>query len=190
MEIDKQNTDLKKLALIKAACNLIAIKGFEGLRIREIAANVGINAATLYYYYPTKEALIDDLVSYVFNQMRIFEEEAPGTPREQLHAHLTRLYRKMLDEPGIFAVFIEIQLRMERTDNHETFKSFTNAWHVKLEKLIQTGIKQGYWPNYLEADHAANTIIMLMQGAFLTVSSNPRRVENSIAQLERWLIGR
>ncbi|TMG42173.1 MAG: helix-turn-helix transcriptional regulator, partial [Chloroflexi bacterium] len=45
-------------ALVQAAFNQIAERGFEGLRTREVAAEVGVNIATLHYYFPTKEALI------------------------------------------------------------------------------------------------------------------------------------
>jgi len=37
-------------------------KGYEATTLREIAKLVGINAASLYYYYPSKEALYLDLL--------------------------------------------------------------------------------------------------------------------------------
>ena len=48
----------RQQALVLAAFNQIAERGFEGLRTREVAAGVGLNIATLHYYFPTKEALI------------------------------------------------------------------------------------------------------------------------------------
>ena len=46
-------------AIAAAARALIAERGFEGLRTRDIADRVGINIATLHYHVPTKEALIE-----------------------------------------------------------------------------------------------------------------------------------
>ena len=46
-------------AIAAAARALIAERGFEGLRTRDIAERVGINVATLHYHVPTKEALIE-----------------------------------------------------------------------------------------------------------------------------------
>src|SRR6266480_4421461 len=48
----------REQALVQAAFNQIAERGFEGLRTREVAAGVGLNIATLHYYFPTKEAPI------------------------------------------------------------------------------------------------------------------------------------
>ena len=44
--------------LVQAAFRGIAERGFEGLRTRDVAADAGVNIATLHYYFPTKEALI------------------------------------------------------------------------------------------------------------------------------------
>jgi AcrR family transcriptional regulator len=180
----------RKTDLIKAACEIIAEKGFEGLRIRDVASHVGINPASMYYYFPTKEALIEDVVEFVFSILGITSEEAPGTPKEQLHTHLTRLYRQMRDDPGVFTVFAEIQLRAGRSTSSQKFQEFENKWRNKLVTLLQTGIKQGYWPNYLDPEQVATTIILMMQGAGLQATTNPRRIESSIAQLERWITGR
>ncbi|HEX7557314.1 MAG TPA: TetR/AcrR family transcriptional regulator, partial [Leptolinea sp.] len=157
---------------------------------RHIARTVGINPATMYYYFPTKELLIESVVESAINRLGITAEELPGTPREQLHSHLFRIYHKMRDEPGLFAVFSEIQMRSGRTSTSQKFIEYENVWHAKLVKLLQTGIRQGYWPNYMEPEVVATTIITLMQGAGLQASTQPRRIENSINQLERWLISR
>ncbi|NLF50035.1 MAG: TetR/AcrR family transcriptional regulator [Leptolinea sp.] len=176
--------------LVKAACDLIAEKGFEGLRVRDVASLVQINPATVYHYFPTKEALIDAVVDYVFERLGILATESPGTPRDQFHAYLTRLYRQMRDEPGMFTVFAEIQLRAGRTAASQKYLDLETMWHKKLVALLQAGIRQGYWPNYLEPEQVATTILLTLNGAAMQASINPRSIGESIGQLERWLTGR
>ncbi|TMC63676.1 MAG: helix-turn-helix transcriptional regulator [Chloroflexota bacterium] len=55
---NRSHKEDREQALVEAAFNQIAERGFEGLRTREVAAGVGLNIATLHYYFPTKEALI------------------------------------------------------------------------------------------------------------------------------------
>ena len=52
----------RRRALVAAAYTRIANEGFEGLRTRDVAADVGVNIATLHYYFPTKEALIRGVI--------------------------------------------------------------------------------------------------------------------------------
>jgi AcrR family transcriptional regulator len=183
-------TDNRKQDLIQAAYSALAVHGFEGLRVREIAKEVGINPATMYYYFPNKEDLIISVEDYVFQKLAVNKDELPGTPKEQLHAHLARLSRQMRDEPELYTVLIEIRLRTFRSVADQTFLQFEAAWHAKLVKLLQTGIRQGYWPNYLEPETIATTIITLMLGACVQATTQPRKIEESIVQLERWLTSR
>lgn len=180
----------RHIELVVAACDIIARKGFEGLRMRDVAALVQINPATVYHYFSTKETLIDAVVDYVFDRLGLLSVDAPGTPRDQLHAYLTRLYRQMRDEPGLFTVFAEIQLRTARISNTGKYDELETTWRKKLEILLQTGIRQGHWPNYLDPEQVVTTIILILNGASMQAAVNPRRIENSIGQLERWLTGR
>ena len=55
--------------IVLAAYMLIAEKGMEGLRTRDVALKVGINSATLHYYFPTKEALVQGVVAHLMHEL-------------------------------------------------------------------------------------------------------------------------
>src|SRR5919201_2689861 len=77
----------RRRALVLAAFNQIAERGFEGLRTRAVATEAGVNIATLHYYFPTKEALIRGVVAYVMERFR--STLAPhGSPGDQVANHL------------------------------------------------------------------------------------------------------
>jgi len=48
--------------ILQASLALFAETGFHGTSIRAIAQRVGINSATLYAHYPSKEQVLADLV--------------------------------------------------------------------------------------------------------------------------------
>ena len=54
----RESGEDRRLAIARAARAIIVEKGLEGLRMRDIAARVGINIATLHYHVPSKEALV------------------------------------------------------------------------------------------------------------------------------------
>src|SRR5262245_14153381 len=80
----------RREALVAAAYQRIAREGFEGLRTRDVAADVGVNIATLHYYFPSKEALIRGVIGQA---MLLFRATLPaeGAPEERLRAHLRNL---------------------------------------------------------------------------------------------------
>src|SRR5437588_12519078 len=84
--------DERRRSLVLAAYDLIAEKGFEDLRTRDVAMRAGVNIATLHYYFTSKEELIDGVVDYLLD---LFSSQASGdlqldfsTPLEHLHAML------------------------------------------------------------------------------------------------------
>src|SRR5690606_14870322 len=76
--------DAERLAAIAAATRaLIAERGFEGLRTRDIAERLGINIATLHYHVPGKDRLIALVARSLCDE---FAAQAAGRPTEGLTA--------------------------------------------------------------------------------------------------------
>ncbi len=172
-----------------AAYGQIARQGFEGLRTRDVAAEVGVNIATLHYYFPTKEALIRGVVGHA---MRRFSSTlaAEGTPAAQLRHHLRGVRRLVSDEPELFAVMGELALRSARDPAIAAiFGDTTDAWHRRMRVLVSRGMEQGCLEPGLDADEAAALIVAALKGATMVpvASSPPERVDQAFRQLERWL---
>src|SRR5271155_1528905 len=55
----------RRKSLLQAAFDVIASSGFEGLRTRAVAERAGVNIATLHYYFPSKQALIEGLAQFL-----------------------------------------------------------------------------------------------------------------------------
>src|SRR5437667_12842488 len=92
----------REQALVQAAFNLIAERGFEGLRTREVAAEVGLNIATLHYYFPTKEALIRGVIAHAMERFR--STLAPhGSSGDPLRRHLRAVHALLRAEPQVGA---------------------------------------------------------------------------------------
>src|SRR5438093_10595215 len=87
----------RRRALVAAAYRRIASDGFEGLRTRDIAADVGVNIATLHYYFPTKEALIRGVIGHAMQRFRATLPE-DGTPADRLRAHLRALAQLLKED--------------------------------------------------------------------------------------------
>src|SRR2546423_1774485 len=100
-------------AAVAWAYDEIAKRGFEGLRTREVAGAVGVNIATLHYYFPSKEDLIRGVVGHAMSRFQS-TLSAGGTPAERLRAHFRGLRRLSRDEPELFAVMGELMLRSAR----------------------------------------------------------------------------
>jgi AcrR family transcriptional regulator len=177
----------RQQALVRAAFNQIAERGFEGLRTREVAAGVGLNIATLHYYYPTKEALIRGVVAHAMDRFR--STLAPhGSPADQLRNHLRAVRKLLRDEPEVGAVMGELALRSARDPSlarimGEAFQ----AWQRTLRGLLQRAARDGYLARELDTDDVAALIMATLTSLTLPSTASADRTDRAFRQLERWL---
>src|SRR5947207_7497046 len=88
----RKTAEPRRDELVLAAYRLLAERGFEGLRTRDIAGAVGLNIATLHYYFPTKEALVRGVVGYALGRFRA-TLSGEGGAIDLLRAHFDGLRR-------------------------------------------------------------------------------------------------
>jgi AcrR family transcriptional regulator len=179
----------RRRALVAAAFRRIATDGFEGLRTRDVAADVGVNIATLHYYYPTKEALIRGVIGYA---MQRFTATMPtqGSAGEQLRTHLRTLGRLMKEDRQLWAVMGELVLRAPRDPDLERIVRETDEfWHRTLRDLLKRAIDGGEIDPGLNPDDAAALMIVALKGVSLpsVAGFQPHRTDQIIRQLERLL---
>ena len=179
----------RRRALAAAAFRRIAEEGFEGLRTRDVAADVGVNIATLHYYFPTKEALIRGVIGQA---MAKFQATMPreGTAVEQLRGHLRALAALLRDDRQLWAVMGELVLRAPRdADLGDLFRQTDAYWHRTLRDLIARAIDEGTIAPGVDADDAATLTIVAIKGLSLpTVAGfQPELADRVFRQLERLL---
>jgi AcrR family transcriptional regulator len=179
----------RRRALVEAAYRRIASHGFEGLRTRDVAADVGVNIATLHYYFPTKEALIRGVIG---RAMQRFRETIPaeGSPEQRLRGHLRALAQLLKDDQQLWAVLGELVLRAPRdADLEQTFRQSDAYWHRTLRELITRCVLSGAARPTLDADETAALIIAAIRGLSLpTVGRfDPTRIDQVVSQIERML---
>jgi len=175
--------------LVLAAYRRIAEAGFEGLRTRDVAAEVGVNIATLHYYFPTKEALIRGVVGHAMGRFRTIL--TPGTrPGELLAAQFKGIRRLAKHEPELFVVMGELALRSGRDPAIAAiFKETIQAWHDILVTLVRHAQSDGFVDKKLDPETTASLVIATMSGLFMVpvAHSASDRVDKALRQLENFL---
>src|SRR2546430_5871076 len=174
-------------ALVQAAYDLLAERGFEGLRTRDIAARVGVNIATLHYYYPTKEKLIRGVVAYAMERFRTTLQPA-GSPGEQVRAHFAGIRRLARTEPKLFVVMGELAMRGRRDRAIAAIvRDLDRTWQKVLSALLRQAARGGAIASAAKADDLAALIVATLKGLFMlpTEGRDPKEVDRQLRALER-----
>ncbi len=103
-------------AILDAAFALIVERGFEGLRLRDVADAAGINSATLVYYFADKEELIAAVVRRIVERLRGLNEErgVVMTRPDGLATHIAAIRDDVVASPATYIALCEVAVRARR----------------------------------------------------------------------------
>jgi AcrR family transcriptional regulator len=177
----------RRQELVRAAFQLIAKNGFEGLRTRDVADLVGVNIATLHYYFPTKESLIRGVLDQAMIRFR--STLTPhGSPADQLRNHLRAVRKLLIEEPDLKAVMAELALRSARDRSIAAIMAeMYDSWHRAMRGLLRRAVKEGGLRPELDTDGVAALIVATLTASTLPTLSGAPRTDQALRQLERWL---
>jgi AcrR family transcriptional regulator len=186
-------SDGRRQAIIESSYRLLVEKGFAGFRVRDAAGRAGITAATLYYYFKTKESLVQAVDNYL--TQLIVERQLAGSssavsmsPREQLHAHLDGIRRLLQTDPSIFIALHELYVRSLRDPAvQEILERGDQGWHGYLASMLQEGVREGQFRQDLDPGSAAWVVLSFIKG--LSVTMPDPDMAAAIHELETWLQG-
>jgi AcrR family transcriptional regulator len=186
-------TDGRRAELVLATYELIAEKGLEELRTRDIAAKVGINISTLHYYFDTKEALVAAVVDHMTQLFRSLREPlADGaSPLQELrHLFATQRYRRRV-EPRLDVVVQEMMLRGRRDERvRARLEVMLLTWNGYVESLIERGVRAGDFARNVDPKLAAAIITSYLIGTNLQQGVRPTSFafEATSDALVSWLL--
>jgi AcrR family transcriptional regulator len=185
----------RKSELVEIAYRLIAQNGLEGFRIRQVAAEAGIDNGTLHYHFPSKEALILGVVDYLMEDLknnRAVWKDAEQTALDELRMEFEDIRLRLRRTPEQFIVLSDLAVRSWRDPVvAKIFRKLDDGWHTHLVALLERGIQQGLFRNNLNVALCARAMMVALRGIGYQSRLPPRKIDELLselaAQTERWI---
>lgn len=74
--IRKKQPEIVRLALLREALRILQINGMHGLTLEAVAKQAGVSKGGLLHHFPSKQALIESMVSHVFETIEVQMEKS------------------------------------------------------------------------------------------------------------------
>ncbi|MDQ6436948.1 TetR/AcrR family transcriptional regulator [Mesorhizobium sp. LHD-90] len=149
-------------AIREAAAALIARHGYEAVSMRQLAAEVGVQAAALYRYFPTKEDMLFTLMREHMEGLTASWEEArrpaAGGPTDELSAfvsnhiafHMARRHSTHVSN---------MELRSLSRERLTHILKLRTSYEKELRRILRDGAEDGTF----RIDDAALTAMAIIQ---------------------------
>jgi AcrR family transcriptional regulator len=180
----------RRKSLMQATFDIIAAEGYEGLRTRAVADRAGVNVATLHYYYPTKERLIEAFSLYlseIFIHTHAPAVPATGRPGlDRLRQEFADTVFYLTEHQDLMTVIGEFALRAKRDAIvKQNLDRMMFYWRRSLAETVQAGLKDGSFRPELDPDQVTMTLVALFNGLNVVGLEGVEPVRQAV---EQWLV--
>lgn len=153
----------RRSQIVKAATNLMATQGFQGMSIATLASEAGISVGTIYQYVESKEdilslVLVDILETYRAEVPRAIE--GIDDPIERLAAGF-RAYCKVVDEHQPGALLAYSESRTLKPEGRRQLMDLELETRGPLTEALETATEAGLLADGVDTDTVSYDLIML-----------------------------
>ena len=148
-QTENREPDTRQRILIEAS-RLLSLNGYRGTTTRDIAAAVGISQPSLFFHFPTKIAIVEELYRYdVMPALRGFENliAGQGSPAAKLFAMIAGEVDRVMDSPYDMRAYISFEALND--PDLEPFRDLLHQFDDLTSGLIRAGQESG---QFIEGD--------------------------------------
>ncbi|UTP38283.1 TetR/AcrR family transcriptional regulator [Phenylobacterium sp. LH3H17] len=140
---DEQH-ELKRNVLLREAALAFNKHGFHGTSLDDVAGKLGLTKATLYYYFPNKQALLracfDRAIEAAFKSLSA-AQRTDLDARSKLRLALRGYLEEMIDELSCCVVLTEESALLP--EDRDVIVGKRDQYENELRALVRTGIEDG-----------------------------------------------
>jgi AcrR family transcriptional regulator len=193
--VPRSKTFARRKALVGITYELIAAKGLEGLRTRDVAEAAATDTGTLHYHFPSKEHLIQAVVerlSQDFRANRLEKRNPPSNALKELRNEVFDVVSRVRESPQQLIVMLDFVVRSSRDKAiAEILGRTRQQWKDVLVGILNRGIQQGVFRQEVRAETAAGLLQAQLTGLAMAGLTTPLKVKDMaealLEQLHAWL---
>lgn len=139
------NTHRRAAEILEAAAQVFARLGYHGASTQDIADVLGVKQASLYYYFPSKEAALENVCTRGvedFYKAAQAIASGPGTAAEKL-AGLVRAHIAPILDRGDFVKVFLTQRQFLPNESRRRIGQWSRQIEETFENVIRAGMKAG-----------------------------------------------
>ncbi|WP_088285744.1 TetR/AcrR family transcriptional regulator [Kineosporia sp. A_224] len=180
----RRRADVRREEILRAAAVVVSRNGFARTRAADVAEELGVSTALVFYHFETKERLLSE--AFAFAAAADLDRlgravQARGTCTQRLRAVL-RLYAPAGEAPG-WTLDIDAWSEALRTPEiRAASQEVDRQWRAAIEQVVRDGVEAG---EFSCEDPAASALRIAAMLDGLAVATQVR-VSVRRAQAARW----
>jgi AcrR family transcriptional regulator len=158
----RPRSEVSRISILDTAYRYLRKKPIAEISILHIARKAGVSTATVYRWWPTKEALLLD--AFLYKTDNVLMLAAEKSPLERLRAYVLQIGRFFSGENGIVVARLLTALQ----DNSILHKEFVKRIYTPREKEFRAIVKEAIQKRQLPEGTKVSAFLDTIIGPLLT----------------------
>lgn len=163
----------RKATILAAAEELIAVHGFDVLRLRDVSKAAGVSIGLIQHYFTTRDELLGETMRAA-SMRRAAEWTELANRHEQAHDKLTALLEGSINDRHRCLVWLETCAAATRhSDLLPDLQRTQIAWRRALRDVIDQGVVNGEFSAAVPVADIVALLVSLIDGLMLAAATEP-----------------
>jgi AcrR family transcriptional regulator len=163
--------EARRTTIMESAERLVAIHGFDALRLRDVAQDAGVSIGLIQHYFRTR----DDLLLHTMREAsrrRVAEWAAAASATHDGAGRLTALLTGAISDPHRCMVWLETCAAASRhRELRADVLATQDAWRSVLRSTIAEGVDAGLLVPAIDLSDAVEVLVSLIDGIMLATAA-------------------
>lgn len=164
---DQPLGEQRRLEVMTVAEELVAVHGFDALRLRDVAKRAGVSIGLIQHYFGTRDELLLETMRHA-SARRAREWSELADAASQPSDRLAMLLNGAIGEPRRCAVWLETCAAAARhPELLPDVRRTQQAWRDTLRAAIEQGVAEAAFVPTISVDDAVELLMGLIDGLML-----------------------
>jgi TetR/AcrR family transcriptional regulator, cholesterol catabolism regulator len=182
----------RSAAILDAAAEIFAARGFHGASTQDIADVLGIKQASLYYYFPSKEVALEEVClrgAEGHLETAISIAAAPDTARDKIRRLIAAHLAPLIDRRPYVRTFLNERQYLP-TESRRRIGRLSRAYERLIEDVLKSGMRSGEFRHDLDCRLAALGLLGLINAVAAWYGKEPKAaLDRIVSEYARLYLG-
>jgi AcrR family transcriptional regulator len=182
----------RSAAILDAAAEVFAARGFHGASTQDIADVLGIKQASLYYYFPSKEVALEEVClrgAEGHLETAISIAAASDSARMKIERLIAAHLAPLIDRRPYVRTFLNERQHLP-TESRRRIGRVSRAYERLIEDVLKSGVRGGEFRHDLDCRLAALGLLGLINAVAAWYGKEPKTtLDRIVAEFARLYLG-
>lgn len=186
--------DERKQEILDVAQRLFAIKGYSKCSVNDILQEVGIAKGTFYYYFSSKEEVLDAIITQITEQVRmrlnVIVSQTYETPEQKLLAVALGMRVKSEVQEGLLDEFHKPENALFHQKSLVAMENIVLPFMVSVvEEGVKSGVFDCEYPEQYMRIFLTSALVLLDDGIFQVDAERKQETFRALIALLSQMLG-